>query len=92
MTVNVASLFLQETSYSELIRKLNDSEIQLVRATNEISRLEDEREHARHQIQNNEARMFELQDLVKKRDSEIDGLKRQVNGEYNQVGKSLLQQ
>ena len=68
---------------------MNESEIELVRALNEKSRLEEDREHARHQIQNNEARIFELQDLLKKRDSEIDGLKRQVNGEYNQVGKSL---
>ena len=33
--------------------------------------------------------MFELQENLKKRDSEIESLKRQVNGEYNQVGKRI---
>ena len=31
--------------------------------------------------------MFELEEILKKRDQEINELKREVNGEYSKVGK-----
>jgi hypothetical protein len=37
--------------------------------------------------QNDEIIIFDLKEVIKKKEADIDGLKRQVHGEYNQVGK-----
>ena len=69
-----------------MLVQLNATEVKLVQAFTEKSRLESDLDRDRHRIQNNEVRIFELQELLKKSDAEVDQLKRQVNGEYNQVG------
>ena len=69
-----------------MLVQLNATEVKLVQAFTEKSRLESDLDRDRHRIQNHEVRIFELQELLKKSDAEVDQLKRQVNGEYNQVG------
>ena len=42
---------IQETSYAEIFRKLNETEIQIVQIMTEKSRVETELERSRHRIQ-----------------------------------------
>ena len=42
---------IQETSYAEIFRKLNETEIQIVQIMTEKSRVESELERSRHRIQ-----------------------------------------
>ena len=45
------TFFIQETSYAEIFRKLNETEIQIVQIMTEKSRVETELERSRHRIQ-----------------------------------------